>query len=44
MTNALAAGIVSGYDGGKTDTELMGVADLLMAFSSLILALAVGEA
>ena len=41
MTIALTVGIVSGYNGGWTDTALMGVVDLLMAFPSLILALAV---
>ena len=44
MTIALAVGIVSGYHGGWTDTALMGVVDLLLAFPSLILALAVAGA
>ncbi len=44
MTIALVVGIVSGYHGGWTDTALMGVVDLLMAFPSLILALAVAGA
>ena len=44
MTIALAVGIVSGYQGGWTDTALMGVVDLLLAFPSLILALAVAGA
>ena len=44
MTIALAVGIVSGYNGGWTDTALMGVVDLLLAFPSLILALAVAGA
>ena len=41
MTIAMAVGTVSGYYGGWTDTALMGVVDLLLAFPSLILALAV---
>ncbi len=44
MTIALTVGIVSGYNGGWTDTALMGVVDLLLAFPSLILALAVAGA
>ena len=44
MTIALAVGMVSGYNGGWTDTALMGVVDLLLAFPSLILALAVAGA
>ena len=44
MTIALAVGIVSGYHGGWTDTALMGIVDLLLAFPSLILALAVAGA
>ena len=44
MTIALAVGIVSGYRGGWPDTALMGVVDLLLAFPSLILALAVAGA
>ncbi len=44
MTIALTVGIVSGYHGGWTDTALMGVVDLLLAFPSLILALAVAGA
>ena len=44
MTIALAVGIVSGYYGGWPDTALMGVVDLLLAFPSLILALAVAGA
>ena len=44
MTIALAVGVVSGYHGGWTDTVLMGVVDLLLAFPSLILALAVAGA
>ncbi len=44
MTIALAVGIVSGYNGGWIDTALMGVVDLLLAFPSLILALAVAGA
>ena len=44
MTIALAVGILSGYHGGWTDTALMGVVDLLLAFPSLILALAVAGA
>ena len=44
MTIALAVGMVSGYNGGWIDTALMGVVDLLLAFPSLILALAVAGA
>ena len=44
MTIALVVGVVSGYHGGWTDTALMGVVDLLLAFPSLILALAVAGA
>ncbi len=44
MTIALSVGIVSGFNGGWTDTALMGVVDVLLAFPSLILALAVAGA
>ena len=44
MTIALTVGIMSGYHGGWPDTALMGVVDLLLAFPSLILALAVAGA
>ncbi len=44
MTLALAVGIFSGYYGGWPDTALMGIVDLLLAFPSLILALAVAGA
>ena len=44
MTIALTVGILSGYHGGWTDTALMGVVDLLLAFPSLILAIAVAGA
>ena len=44
MTIALTVGILSGYRGGWPDTALMGVVDLLLAFPSLILALAVAGA
>ena len=44
MTIALMVGILSGYHGGWLDTALMGVVDLLLAFPSLILALAVAGA
>ena len=44
MTIALTVGILSGYHGGWPDTALMGVVDLLLAFPSLILALAVAGA
>ena len=44
MTIALTVGILSGYHGGWVDTALMGVVDLLLAFPSLILALAVAGA
>ncbi len=44
MTIALTVGILSGYRGGWADTALMGVVDLLLAFPSLIPALAVAGA
>ncbi len=44
MTIALAVGILSGYHGGWPDTALMGIVDLLLAFPSLILAVAVAGA
>ena len=44
MTIALTVGILSGYHGGWPDAALMGVVDLLLAFPSLILALAVAGA
>ncbi len=44
MTIALTVGILSGYHGGWLDTALMGVVDLLLAFPSLILAVAVAGA
>ena len=44
MTIALTVGLLSGYHGGWPDTALMGVVDLLLAFPSLILALAVAGA
>ena len=44
MTIALTVGILSGYHGGWLDTALMGVVDLLLAFPSLILAIAVAGA
>ncbi len=44
MTIALTVGILSGYHGGWLDTALMGIVDLLLAFPSLILALAVAGA
>ena len=44
MTIALTVGLLSGYHGGWLDTALMGVVDLLLAFPSLILALAVAGA
>ena len=44
MTIALTVGMLSGYHGGWADTALMGVVDLLLAFPSLILALAVAGA
>ena len=44
MAIALTVGILSGYHGGWPDTALMGVVDLLLAFPSLILALAVAGA
>ena len=44
MTIALTVGILSGYHGGWPDTALMGIVDLLLAFPSLILAIAVAGA
>ena len=44
MTIALTVGIMSGYHGGWPDTALMALVDLLLAFPSLILALAVAGA
>ena len=44
MTIGLTVGILSGYYGGWLDTAMMGVVDLLLAFPSLILALAVAAA
>ncbi len=44
MTIAVTVGLLSGYYGGWPDTALMGVVDLLLAFPSLILALAVAGA
>ena len=44
MTIAVTVGMLSGYYGGWTDTALMWVVDLLLAFPSLILALAVAGA
>ena len=44
MTIGLTVGILSGYHGGWLDTALMGVVDLLLAFPSLILAIAVAGA
>ncbi len=44
MTIAVTVGMLSGYYGGWPDTALMGVVDLLLAFPSLILALAVAGA
>ena len=44
MTIALTVGLLSGYHGGWPDTALMGAVDLLLAFPSLILALAVAGA
>ncbi len=44
LTIALTVGILSGYYGGWPDAALMGVVDLLLAFPSLILALAVAGA
>ncbi len=44
MALALVVGIFSGYYGGWPDTALMGIVDLLLAFPSLILALAVAGA
>ena len=44
MTIAVTVGLLSGYYGGWPDTALMWVVDLLLAFPSLILALAVAGA
>ncbi len=44
MSIALTVGMLSGYHGGWLDSALMGVVDLLLAFPSLILALAVAGA
>ena len=44
MTIAVTVGMLSGYYGGWPDTALMWVVDLLLAFPSLILALAVAGA
>ena len=44
MSIAVTVGMLSGYYGGWPDTALMGVVDLLLAFPSLILALAVAGA
>ena len=44
MTVAVTVGMLSGYYGGWPDTALMGVVDMLLAFPSLILALAVAGA
>ncbi|MCH8898416.1 MAG: ABC transporter permease subunit [Chloroflexi bacterium] len=41
MTIAVTVGTISGYYGGKLDTLLMGLVDLLLAFPGLILALAI---
>ncbi|MDA8388170.1 MAG: ABC transporter permease [Nitrospiraceae bacterium] len=41
MTVGVAVGLVSGYCGGKTDTALMGLCDLVLAFPSLLLAIGV---
>ena len=44
MSIALTVGMLSGYHGGWLDSALMGLVDLLLAFPSLILALAVAGA
>ena len=41
MTIAVTVGILSGYYGGRLDTLLMGLVDLLLAFPGLILAVAI---
>ena len=41
MVIGVAVGLVSGYRGGKTDTALMAVCDLILAFPSLLLAIGV---
>ncbi len=41
MTIALTVGTLSGYYGGRLDTLLMGLVDLLLAFPGLILAVAI---
>ena len=41
MTIAISVGTLSGYYGGRLDTLLMGLVDLLLAFPGLILAVAI---
>ena len=41
MTIGLAVGLVSGYAGGKTDTALMSLVDLILSFPTLLLAIGV---
>ncbi|MDA8085740.1 MAG: ABC transporter permease [Nitrospiraceae bacterium] len=41
MTVGVAVGLVAGYSGGKTDTALMALCDLILAFPSLLLAIGV---
>ncbi|OGW24500.1 MAG: hypothetical protein A2X59_00705 [Nitrospirae bacterium GWC2_42_7] len=41
MSIGLVAGLLSGYFGGKTDTTIMAVVDLLLAFPALLLAIGV---
>ncbi len=41
MGIGLAVGLLSGYMGGKTDTVLMAIVDLILAFPSLLLAIGV---
>jgi len=41
MTIAVTVGTISGYYGGRLDTLLMGLVDLLLAFPGLILAVAI---
>ncbi|MDO4542343.1 MAG: ABC transporter permease subunit, partial [Bacillota bacterium] len=37
----MVVGIIAGYFGGKTDTVLMGVVDVFLAFPGMVLALAI---
>ena len=41
MTVGVSVGLVAGYRGGRTDTALMALCDLILAFPSLLLAIGV---